>query len=85
MPQIHYQIQWVPDTLEIKEIVLSATESEYTRLSYMLCEAIPLMELQKEMKQLGFSVTQPNGDVHCHVFEDNSGAIEMTKVHKFQP
>ena len=23
--------------------------------------------------------------VHCEVFKDNSGALEMTKVHKFRP
>ena len=54
-------------------------------LSYALQEAIHMMEILKEMKHYGFPVTEPNTDVHCHVFEDNSGAIEMARVHKFCP
>ena len=34
------------------EIALSSTESEYTGLSYALCEAIPLMSLLNELKEL---------------------------------
>ena len=36
------------------EIALSSTESEYTGLSYALREAIPIMELLKEMREYGF-------------------------------
>ena len=67
------------------EIALSSTESEYTGLSYALRETIPMMELLKEMKSIGLPVTPPNADVHCQVFEDNSGAIEMAQVHKYRP
>jgi hypothetical protein len=67
------------------EIALSSTESEYTGLSYALRDAIPIMEVLKEMHQLGFPVTAQQAKVHCRVFEDNSGAIEMAKVHKFRP
>ena len=67
------------------EISLSSTESEYMGLSYALRQSIPLMELLKEMKDLGFKVLSRNTKVHCKVFEDNSGAIEMAKVHKFRP
>ena len=63
------------------EIALSSTESEYTGLSYALRETIPMMELLKEMKSIGLPVTPANADVHCHVFKDNSGAIEM--AHKY--
>ena len=66
------------------EIVLSSTESEYTGLSYALREAIP-MELLKEMKLTGLPVMPADDDVHCQVFEDNSGAIEMAQVHKYRP
>ena len=38
------------------EIALSSTESEYTGLSYVLHEAIPLMALLKELKEQGFPV-----------------------------
>lgn len=67
------------------EIALSSTESEYTGLSYALRDAIPIMELLKEMKQLGFPIVSAKPIVHCKVFEDNSGAIEIASVHKFRP
>ena len=67
------------------EIALSSTESEYTGLSYALRDAIPIMELLKEMKAKGFEVTEENTKVHCRVFEDNMGALKMVKTHKFRP
>ena len=67
------------------EIVLSATEAEYTGLLYALIEAIPLMVILKEMKRKGFDVLDHKVKVHCRVFEDNSGAIEMVVVHKWRP
>ena len=67
------------------EIALSSTESEYNGLSYALRDAIPLMELLKEMKRYGFPVTGSKAKVHCKVFEDNIGALEMAKTHKFRP
>ena len=66
------------------EIALSSTESEYTGLSYALREAIPIMELLKEIKKTGVKVTN-KADIHCKVFEDNSGALEMAKIHKYRP
>jgi hypothetical protein len=67
------------------EICLSSTESEYTGLSHALREAIPIMETLKEMKQLGFPIQTSKSKVHCRVFEDNSGALEMAKIHKYRP
>lgn len=67
------------------EICLSSTESEYTGLSYALREVIPMMELLKEMKAIGFPVDGVNPKIHCKVFEDNSGALEMARIHKYRP
>jgi hypothetical protein len=67
------------------EIALSSTESEYTGLSYALRDAIPIMELLKEMKALNFPIQSATPVVHCKVFEDNSGALEIASVHKFRP
>ena len=67
------------------EIALSSTESEYTGLSYALRETIPIMELLKEMKEKGLKVLDHQPRVHCKVFEDNSGALEMASVHKWRP
>ena len=65
------------------KIALSSTESEYIGLSYALREVIPLMQMLQEIKELGFSVGSTTPRVHCKVFEDNSGALEMAKVHKY--
>jgi hypothetical protein len=67
------------------EVALSSTESEYTGLSYALRDAIPVMELLKEMKKRGYPISTTQARVHCRVFEDNSGALEMAKVHKYRP
>lgn len=67
------------------EIALSSTESEYTGLSYALRDAIPVMELLKEMKELKFPIHSATPKVHCKIFEDNSGALEIASVHKFRP
>jgi len=68
-----------------QEIALSSTESEYTGLSYALRDAIPIMNLVKEMHTLGFIPMYSKPKVYCHVYEDNSGALEMAKVHKYRP
>ena len=67
------------------EVALSSTESEYTGLSYALRDAIPIMELLKEMSQRGYPISSTQARVHCRVFEDNSGALEMARVHKYRP
>ena len=67
------------------EIALSSTESEYTGLSYALREAIPIMEILKEMKNNGYDIKSTVPKVHCKVFEDNSGALEIASVHKYRP
>ena len=67
------------------EVALSSTESEFIALSHTLRNTIPLMELLKELEQknIGFPPTKPG--IHCEVFEDNSGAIEIAKVPKMRP
>ena len=67
------------------EIALSSTESEYTGLSYALRDAIPVMQTLKEMKERGFPIGSTHSNVHCSVFEDNSGAVEMATHHKYRP
>ena len=66
------------------EIALSSTESEYNDLLHALRDAIPSMELLKEMKRGGFPVTGSKAKAHCKVFEDNIGALERAKTHKFR-
>jgi hypothetical protein len=67
------------------EIALSSTKSKYTGLSYALREAIPLMVLLKEMGRNKFKILSDVAEVHCKVFEDNSGAVAIATVHKVCP
>ena len=67
------------------EIALSSTESEYIGLSSGLREVIPIMRTLAEMKEYGIPIGNVNSNVYCRVFEDNSGALEMAKVHKYRP
>ena len=67
------------------EIALSSTESEIYGLSQALRTMIPLMELIKEMKNKGFPIGATIPRVHCRVFEDNAGAIEITRNPKYRP
>ena len=66
-------------------IALSSSESEYIGLSSALREAIPIMHLLNEMNQQSLLPTTPHPRVHCKVFEDNIGALEMAREHKFRP
>jgi len=61
---------------------LSSTEVEYYCLSTSLREVIPIMELAKEMKARGLDIGTTIPKVHCKVFKDNSGALEIATVHK---
>ena len=67
------------------EIALSSTESEYTGLSYALREAIPIIELLKEVERFGLAPTTTKAKMMCKVFEDNGGALEMAQHPKYRP
>ena len=43
------------------------------------------MELLKENKTKGFDIQTAQSTVHTRVYEDNSGAIEIAKHHKYRP
>ena len=43
------------------------------------------MNLLKEMKKKKFNASDGVVKVHCKVFEDNSGAIEIAKENKNRP
>jgi hypothetical protein len=67
------------------EIALSSTESEYVALSQSLREVLPLMRLVKELSMAGFTMAAETPKIHCKVFEDNSGALEMARTPKMRP
>jgi hypothetical protein len=59
------------------EIALSTTESDYLAISAATREVLPLMDLTSEMAHHGCGLTALNPKIHCRVFEDNSGAVEL--------
>jgi hypothetical protein len=66
-------------------IALSTTEAEYVGMSRALQDTLPVVWLLEEMKQLGFNVHTTTAKVHCRVFQDNSGAIEIANNPKYRP
>jgi len=67
------------------DIALSTTETEYIALSQALREVIPLMHLLREFKNNNFHLGSVQPTVHCRVFEDNAGALELANVPKMRP
>ena len=64
---------------------LSTTEAEYIALSTSLREVIPLMGILKEAQEKGLQVQYLPPKVHCTIFEDNSGALELACLPKMRP
>ena len=64
---------------------LSTTEAEYIALSTSLREVIPLMGILKEAREHGINIKDIPPRVHCTVFEDNSGALELARLPKMRP
>jgi hypothetical protein len=62
------------------EIALLSTEAENVCLCESLRDAIPRMQLLKEIQDCGFEVPTSTHIVHCRLFEGNSGALELAKV-----
>lgn len=67
------------------EIALSITEAEYVALSRSLREVLPILSLLKELYSKVFSFNSKLPEVHCKIFEDNDGAIEMARLPKMRP
>jgi hypothetical protein len=69
-----------------REVALSTTEAEYNALSESLREVINMMQLLQETREkLEWKTTTKPPIVHCKVFEDNSGALEMVRLPKMRP
>jgi hypothetical protein len=67
------------------EIALSSCESEYIALSQALRRVIPAMHLIQEMKKYHYHNTPSVPNVHCTLFEDNSGALTLAKAPAMRP
>ena len=64
---------------------LSTTEAEYIALSTSLREVIPLMGILKEATEHGVRINNLPPRIHCTVFEDNSGALELARLPEMRP
>ena len=64
---------------------LSTTKAEYIALSTSLREVIPLMGMLKEAVEQGVKINNVPPKIHCTVFEDNSGALELARLPKVRP
>ena len=67
------------------EVCLSTTEAELVGLSMSLRQAIPLINIINEMRELGYPMPHTSPKVHCKLFEDNSGALAIAKFPKVRP
>jgi hypothetical protein len=67
------------------ECALSTMEAELIGLSASLHTAIPLLNMLNEMKDLGFPISTASPQVHCELFEDNSGTLAIAKFLKMRP
>ena len=66
------------------EIALSTTESEYIALSQSLRDAIPLIGFLKEI-QLVIPNSKETPTIHCSIFEDNKGCIDLVNTPRMRP
>lgn len=64
---------------------LSVTEAEYISASSALREVKFLMHLLDDARSNGIDIPKWKPKVHCRVFEDNSGALEMINAFKVRP
>jgi hypothetical protein len=66
------------------EVALSTTEAEYIALSQSLRDAIPLLGLLAELRDIFVFATHPPL-LSCTLFEDNKGALALATDHKARP
>lgn len=66
------------------EISLSTVEAEYIALSQAMRDVLPLMDRIDEMDGI-FGDTSPKPILHCTLFEDNNGALELATTPRYRP
>jgi hypothetical protein len=71
--------------MQIVLYYVSSTESEYIALSQSLRDVLPLIRLINELHMNGFKYNDQKPVLHCTLFEDNNGAIEMANTPKIHP
>jgi hypothetical protein len=66
------------------EISLSTVEAEYIALSQSMRDLIPFLDYIKEMDKI-FDQKTDIPKVHCSLFEDNNGALELARAPRYRP
>jgi len=66
-------------------VALSTTEVKFIALSEGLRSVIPVISLVKEFRDKGVHMILCKPNIHCHVFEDNHGALELARTPKLRP
>jgi hypothetical protein len=66
------------------EISLSTVEAEYIALSQAMRDIIPFMDRMNELDGI-FGDDSPKPNIHCTLFEDNNGALELAKSPRYRP
>jgi len=67
------------------EVCLSSTESELVALSMGMRTLIPIHGIIQELSEHGFDMMVKPAKLHCQIFEDNKGALEIAKLPKMRP
>ena len=66
------------------EISLSTVEAEYVALSQAMRDVIPFLDQMRELDSV-FKDQSPKPTIHCSLFEDNNGALELAKEPRYRP
>ena len=59
--------------------------AEFIALSSALRDVITIMELMDEFNDRGYDLISTKPIIYCKAFEDNSGALEITRLPKMRP
>jgi hypothetical protein len=68
-----------------RDAALSSTESEYIAMSEAFCVLIPMMDLLEGGRSNGVPMRLGAPVIQCKAFEDNLGALELTRLPKIWP
>ena len=66
------------------EISLSTVEAEYVALSQAMSDVIPFLDQLSELDEV-FQDDSSKPIIHCSLFEDNNGALELAKAPHYCP
>ncbi len=76
-------IYWL-SKLQMK-VALSSMEADYIALLQSMHNLLPIQAVFQKINDHGFKLELPTPKVHCTVFEDNAGAIELSNAPKIRP